>query len=87
MKKKDVCNCHEWALLGSYFCTVHGSLNWYRQPYKKKKIQPEYATEKEMIEHCDKYPCRTCTIAFRCSMFEKLMGYLPEAPKTTRREK
>ena len=28
------CNCHEWALIGSYFCPVHGNQNWYRQKNK-----------------------------------------------------
>ena len=39
-----------------------------------------YATEKEMIEHCEKYPCSTCIIAYKCSLFEKIFGYLPNTP-------
>jgi hypothetical protein len=40
----------------------------------------KYATEKEMIENCNKNPCKHCGIANRCSMFERLFGYLPDAP-------
>jgi len=40
----------------------------------------KYATEKQMIEHCKKYPCSTCVIAYKCSMFETIFGYLPYAP-------
>ena len=42
--------------------------------------EKDYATEKERIDHCEKYPCSTCIIAHRCSMFESLFGYLPETP-------
>lgn len=40
----------------------------------------EYASEKEMIDNCKKYPCSTCVIAYKCTMFEALFGYLPSAP-------
>jgi len=29
--KETLCNCREWALLGSYSCPVHGNKNFYRQ--------------------------------------------------------
>ena len=40
----------------------------------------EYATENEMIDHCENYPCSECPIAYKCSMFGRLFGYLPKAP-------
>lgn len=40
----------------------------------------KYATVNEMLIHCEKYPCSTCLIAHKCSMFEKLFGFLPDAP-------
>lgn len=30
------------------------------------------ATEAEMREHCDKYPCISCPLVPRCSLHEKL---------------
>lgn len=41
----------------------------------------KYATEKEMIEYCDKYPCKECPIAHKCEMFEYLFHYLPNQRK------
>lgn len=29
--KETLCNCHEWAFLGSYLCPVHGNQNKYRK--------------------------------------------------------
>lgn len=37
-----------------------------------------YATEKEMIKYCRRYPCSTCMIAWKCRMFETLFGYRPK---------
>ena len=39
----------------------------------------EYATEKEMIAHCEKYPCSTCIIAHKCQLFEIFFSYLPKS--------
>ena len=38
----------------------------------------EYATEEEMIYHCDNYPCNICPISYKCSMFELLLSFLPK---------
>jgi len=38
----------------------------------------EYATEEEMTEYCEKYSCIVCVIAYKCSLFKALFGYLPE---------
>ena len=34
-----------------------------------------YATEQEMIEHCDQYACRECPIANRCKILENLLAW------------
>lgn len=33
------------------------------------------ATEKEMIKHCDEYPCCNCPIQVRCEMFERFRNW------------
>ena len=35
----------------------------------------KYATEQEMIDHCDKYPCVNCPIADRCQTLENLKSW------------
>jgi len=47
---------------------------------KNKKVIEINGIKEEMVEHCEKYPCSTCTIAHRCSLFGKLFGYLPKTP-------
>jgi len=43
----------------------------------------EYATEKEMIAHCEKYPCSTCIIAHKCQLFEIFFGDLKQETNLT----
>jgi len=38
----------------------------------------EYATEEEMIKHCDKYACYDCPISYKCKMFKTLFSYFPD---------
>ena len=38
-------------------------------------------SEIEMEEHCKKYACSNCPIAWKCAMFKMLFGYNPKREK------